>query len=288
MAPILGILIATMGWRDTWKVMGIMVLVVMVPVILLLVRRQPEDMGLQPDGDRTASQALSRSETVPGGHGGQGRVRPGGPATEVSWTLQEAMRTRTLWLLVVALNLVNLSATAIVLHMVPFLMFQEGLSAQAAGLVVSMRLVASTFSRLLWGYAVDRFPMNLCLVVGFATRALNPLSLALLPYPLNVAGVIVTSITGGGFQVLQPMAFANYFGRRHTGAIQGAIRPFVTVSSLVGPLFISIVFDLTGTFDLAFLVAGGLGLLSAVVVLFATPPRKPAQPSPVASKPAAA
>ncbi len=50
MTPVLGFLITTRGWRETWVLMGIMVILVMVPLTLLFVRRQPEDMGLQPDG----------------------------------------------------------------------------------------------------------------------------------------------------------------------------------------------------------------------------------------------
>jgi sugar phosphate permease len=264
MAPVLGFLITTLGWRDAWGVMGMGVLVIMIPLVLLFMRNQPEDMGLQPDGDRT-DESPSAEKRVSAQHRGQ---------TEMSWTLKEALRTRSMWLLIIALNLVHLSASVIVLHLIPFLTLQEGVSAQVASLVLTMRLAASSLSRLLWGFASERLPMNLCLTIAFLSRASHPLALALLPYPVNVIVVIVTSITGGGFQVLQPLAFANYFGRRYSGAIQGATRPFLTISSLVGPLLISIVFDLTGTFNLAFLVAGGMGVVGAGVALFATPPRR--------------
>ena len=50
MAPIVGFLVSTAGWRETWRMMGIAVLVIMIPLILLFVRRQPEDIGLLPDG----------------------------------------------------------------------------------------------------------------------------------------------------------------------------------------------------------------------------------------------
>lgn len=287
MAPIVGALIATVGWRGAWQILGVLVLVVMVPLVLVFIRRQPEDMGLLPDGEKAGEAPPAGAAGVAGepasgqereqasGHRGGDKVerRRNAPA-EITWTLKEAMRTRTLWLLVVAMNLVHVSATAIVVHMVPFLTLQEGLSAPTAGLVVSARLVASTISRAIWGLATERFPINLCLGVAFASRAMNPLTLVLLPYPLNVAGVVLTSFTGSGFQVLQPMAFANYFGRRYSGTILGSVRPFLTVATLVGPLLIAAVYDLTGTFTPAFVFAGGLGLVSAVIALFATAPRK--------------
>ena len=264
MAPVLGFLITTRGWRDTWVLMGVMVIIVMVPLTLLFVRRQPEDMGLQPDGGLTGLDPVGEM---------QGSEQQDSPA-EVSWTLKEAMRTRTLWIIVGAMNLVGLSASVVVIHLVPFLTLQQGMSAQGASFVVAIRFAASSVSRLVWGFAVDRFKINHCLAVAFLSRAMHPLVLILLPYPVNVAALVATSITGGGFQVLQPLAFANYYGRRNSGAILGAVRPFLTVFSLIGPLFIAGVFDLTGTFNLAFLVAGGLGVLSAGLVLWATPPQK--------------
>ncbi|MBI4310469.1 MAG: MFS transporter [Chloroflexi bacterium] len=269
MAPIVGILIASYGWRSAWMVLGIFVLTVTIPLVLATVRNQPEDMGLRPDGDKSGTQRAAGSRPA------KSRRYAG---TDISWTVKEAMRTRTLWILIVGLNLVNLAANVTVFSLVPFLTQQEGMAVTAAGYVVSMRLGASTMSRLVWGWAVDHFPMNWCLAAGFFARALTSLCL-LLPFPVNVFSVIALSVLGGGFQVLQPMAFANYFGRDHAGAIQGATRPFLIVSSLVGPLFIAFVFDVTGSFDLGFLVAGVMGLASACIGVFATAPLKKEAPA---------
>lgn len=266
MAPVVGVLIATYGWRGTWGIMGIVVLAFTLPLVILFVRRQPEDLGLLPDGDRPGQEPGERARSAR-----QQRFA----GTEDSWTMKEAMRTRTLWYLVVGLNMVNMSANALVIHLIPFLTLQEGISSQTAAFVVSMRLVGSSISRLVWGFAVDRFPMNACLAVGFCARAVAPLSLALLPYPMNVWIVVSSSVLGGGFQVLQPMAFSNYFGRAHAGAIQGATRPFLTVSTLSGPLVIAFLYDSTGSFDIGFLIAGVLGVGSTFLALASKPPRRP-------------
>ena len=111
MAPIIGLLIVTVGWRQTWALMGIALLVVMVPIVLLLVRRQPEDMGLKPDGDPAESEAPSRPLGAPG---------PPPAKPETTWTLREALHTRTVWVLMVALNLIGLSAGVFTIHMVPY------------------------------------------------------------------------------------------------------------------------------------------------------------------------
>ena len=261
MAPVLGFLIASRGWRETLGLMGIFVTVLMLPVVLALVRSRPEDMGLLPDGEAAAVPTADGRPTA--------IMEP-----EVSWTPKEAFRTPTLWILITGLNLIQLSADAIVIHLVPFLTLQQGMSAQGAGVVLTFRLVVATFSRVIWGFAADRFPMRFCLAGAFLSRALSPAALVLLPYPTNVVVMLITNVFGGGFQILRPLAFGNYYGREHSGAIQGMTRPFLLVSSVVGPLVISVIFDLTGTFNLAFLVAAGLGMFASASVVFAKPPVK--------------
>ena len=50
MAPIIGLLIVTVVWWQTLALMGVALLAVMLPIILVLVRRQPEDLGLSQMG----------------------------------------------------------------------------------------------------------------------------------------------------------------------------------------------------------------------------------------------
>lgn len=273
MAPIVGVLIAGVGWRNTLGIMGIVLMVIMVPLSVFLVKRQPEDIGLLPDGDLS-----------PAGPPTKVGEAPRRTATsEVSYTVKEATRTRAIWALIVGLNLVQIAGNTSTLFFVPFLMLQEGMSAQIASLILTLRLLSSTLSRLVWGFAADRFPVHYLLAFAFFSRAVGPLALVLLPYPWNVAVMLLTNITAGGFVVLQNMAFANYYGRRHSGAIQGFTRPFLTVTSLAGPLIISRVYDMTGTFNVIFVISALVGLLSVPIALLATPPKGRPRPVGVAA-----
>lgn len=263
MAPVLGYLISNIGWRNTLGVMGIGLMVIVIPIALIFIRRQPEDMGLLPDGD--AAPLASR------------KGAPRAARAEVSWTVKEALRSRTFWVLVISVNLVTLAGNTVIFHLVPFLTLQQGLSAEAAGLVLTMRLASSTLSRPLWGWATDRFPMRNCLAVGFLARSLGALVLLFLPFPINIGALIITNLPGAGQGMLQNLAFANYYGRRYSGSIQGMAKPFTTISSLLGPLIISVMFDLTGTFTTIFVIASCLGIIGSVVVLWATPPVKKAE-----------
>ena len=266
MAPIIAMLIVNVGWRLSWGILGVALMTLMVPTVLLFMRRQPEDMGLLPDG--AAPQSAG-----PAPDGGASAIPVA--VQEVAWTLREALRTRTLWILVVSLTLVNLATAPMVLLQVPYFI-NQGMSTQSASYIFSLSWVAFTFSRFLWGFLVERIPVHYCLTGMSLCRSLGILFLVVVPYPLNIVPFLTFSgALGGAASILMPIAFADYYGRTSTGTIQGALRPLLSVSQLVGPLFVAAVFDRTGSFGLPFLVAALLGFVGTGVMLFAKPPVRP-------------
>lgn len=263
-APIIGFLIAGVGWRDTWLVLAGVVLVV-IPLSIIFMRRTPEDLGLAPDGDlpaNAADGAMSRN--------GKSRY-----ALEETWTLTEALHTRTLWILVLAMNLLALAAGAPVTLLVPFLVEQQGMSSEGAAFVWTAALFAATFSRAMWGLLVERFNFRFCMATMFFSRSLGPLALIVIPFPLNLIVFIVCwGGIGGSFILFQGLVWANYYGRTFAGSIQGSLRPLISISGFGGPLFIAVLTDIRGSYDLAFAIATAMGLVSVILVLMAKPPTR--------------
>ncbi len=81
--PLTQYLIDVVGWEMAWIILAVIGMDVIVPLAAIFVRRQPEDMGLLPDGDTE----LVSLESDPA-------ERSAAPA-EVSWTASEAVRTTT-------------------------------------------------------------------------------------------------------------------------------------------------------------------------------------------------
>ncbi|MGH7312697.1 MAG: MFS transporter, partial [Candidatus Rokuibacteriota bacterium] len=84
--PWLGALIGRAGWRTACWTLALLVLGLLAPLNLLL-RRRPEDLGLEPDGDTIASSATARSPS--------NVVDAAWVA--VDWTLGRALRTARFW-----------------------------------------------------------------------------------------------------------------------------------------------------------------------------------------------
>jgi len=257
-----GLLITTVGWRNTWGLMGIIPLAIILPLLLLFMRSRPEDMGLQPYGEGPGLQTEKISTDAV-------------PATliEPVWTLREALSTRTFWLLVLAVNLANLGVGAVQVNLVPFLTEQEGISSAQAGLLLSVFYTAAICARLLWGFLVERIPVNRCLAILFMVRCVGSVGLVVVPYPFNVGSYIfLVGLLGGAMGLVPPMAFAIYYGRASYGSLWGFLRPLQAIPQMVSPLLTALLFDMTGTFNVAFLIASAVSLPAAVLALYATPP----------------
>ena len=163
--PILAQLVITAWhWRLAWLMLGgIMLLLGLLPCALL-VRRQPEDLGLPVDGEMASEQVVSSGPMSPqerdvssSGHGG-------------TWQLREALTTSALWLILGCMFIVGVAWTGAGLHLVPYLL-QQGIAPTAAVGAVSLSSLASSVSTLLWGFFADRLAVRYLLVVTYALRA---------------------------------------------------------------------------------------------------------------------
>ena len=260
MAPVVALVITVLGWRQAWGVMGLALLLVMVPLVVILIRNRPEDVGLKPDGDWKPT--------------GKEALRPP-RVSDVSWTLREAIRTRGLWALI-GVFVLGGATMGIQTSLAPYLTLEHHMSNQNVGWVISAFWVPATGARLIWGYLVDKLPARFCLFTVCVGRAFGPISLALAPYPYNIgAWMFFSGLVGNAFGIFQPVMFGNFFGRKSFATIQGGVRPLLAFPGLFLPLLVARLYDVSGTFVLGFLLCGCLGFLGAVASLFAVTPTKP-------------
>ena len=70
-----------------------------------------------------------------------------------------------------------------------------------------------------------------------------------------------------------PVAYADYYGRRSLGTIRGVAEPLTSGGQAVGAVAAGAVFDLTGSYQIAFVAFAVLGALTMLMVQLARPPR---------------
>ncbi len=265
-------IITLVGWRDAWVVLGIGSMAIMVP-LALMVRSRPEDIGLLPDGAREPDPATLRQAQGERGGTAQGERQVRARA-ERSMTRRQAMRTYAFWLLILAFFLAMLGMGGFHANWIPY--FEDiGFSPAVGAWAATAYGVCSISVRLVWGVVAERYPVRYLLVIQ---ALLTAVSIMLF---LNISNVPTLIIAGashglalGGFFIMRPLIIANYFGRQHLGAINGILRPFVTMSGAVSPLLIAGMFDIFGTYREAFILATLTWVLAAGVVFLAAPPRR--------------
>jgi MFS family permease len=251
---ILGIM-SVADWRMAFAASaGVAAMLITLPALLYL-RKQPEDMGLMPDG-ATQSERLHELDS------------------EVSWTLQEARRTRAFWLIVVFTVGTPFVLGATNLHLVAN--FQDrGLSDALAVSVLSVFAAVSALSMLPVGLLLEHMHVRhgamLMTILLMASMLLISVADS---YAEALLFAVLFGVTTSMRVIIETLLIANYFGPRSLGTIRGFARMW-TVISTIGPVFGGFTRDITGTYTLTFLVFAAAAGLMFLAMLFATQPVKP-------------
>ena len=258
-------LISLGGWRAATIGAGILIWVVSLIPASLLLRRRPEDIGLLPDG------ALPVEEAGP-------NARPtadlrSGPE-EPTIKLGSALRLPAFYYIQAAGSLWWFARTGVALHAIPYFT-DQGLSSQVAvgALVVhSLFAVPGTFAA---GYLRDRFSIRWVMSADYALTAAAFVLVLFADTPVLVMiWAVFYGFVQGAANPLQRLIFADYFGRRHLGSIEGVSRAVQNIAQAAGPLVVAAVYDSTNSYHVIFTIFIGMNLAAMVFIALARAPRR--------------
>ncbi|MBI3953122.1 MAG: MFS transporter [Chloroflexi bacterium] len=273
--PLSQVLASVLGWRLAWALIGVLVMATVTPAALLLMRRQPEDLGLRPDGD-------AATPSLPGHPSGARAALP----EEPRWTVRQAARTPTLWLLLFASNLLGLTIATILFHQLAYFA-DQGFSRTLATTVATTYSLCALTAKPIWGLIIERVSVRLCAVVNAVLSAGAFVVLAYASTPaLAFAYAVCAGLTTGAIPVIQNMIWPEYYGRTFLGTIRGAFAPISMLSFGLGPFVSGLLYDATGSYRAAFLAIVGAALTSALLFALARRPQQPAQDAASATIPA--
>ena len=260
--PWLQTLIEDGGWRAACWALGILVLVLLVPPNLLL-RRRPEDLGLNPDG-------IGASSLTGGPHGNI--IDPAWAA--VDWTLARALRTARFWWIAVGYFCGLFAWYAVQVHQTKYLIdigFSPATAAWALGIV---SLVAVP-GQIALGHLSDRIGREWVWVIGNGGFVLCCLALiALRDHPAMAvlyAMVVAQGAIGYGLTSVMGAIPAEIFEGRQFGSIFGCVMLSAILGGAAGPWLTGILHDRFGDYAAAFLLSIGLSLVSAAAIWRAAP-----------------
>lgn len=255
--PLTQFLIDEFGWRTAFRVLGAIAVVWIVPSSLFLrkVMLSPENRGQTPI-----------------------RQNPEKPGSDPDFlTLRQAVRTRPFWLLWGAFFFGNVCSQTLHVHQVAYLV-DQGLVAMVAASVVGVVGLSSIFGKTGGGWLSDRVERELVYMSGIAVMVAAAFALLLIEGDSSRWGLYGYAVMLGiGYSVtaaLIPTMVSDRFSGPHFGAIVGVGLMGSAAGSAVGPWLAGTLYDATGSYTIAFLIAAACGVVAGAAGWYARKLRK--------------
>jgi len=250
------------GWRTAWRLLAVIALVLIVPAAMVM-RRAPEDHGLHPDGKSNIE------------------VAEGGAASAVadfanSLTRREALRTQTLYLLILSFGIAAVGVMVVLTQTIPFLT-DEGFSRRTASIMTASMSFPALVSKPIWGLVIEKTEPRPIAAIGFLLSAIATIIILFAVeeanIPLLFLGYVLIGTGFGGHIPISEVIWASYFGRRYLGSVRSVAMPFTFVIGASAPLATAFYYDKVGSYDGAFYSISLLWLLGAILVMLVRDPR---------------
>jgi sugar phosphate permease len=248
--PLSAWLVDTLDWRDALLALAVILAVLTIPPHALLLRRRPEDLGLQTDG-RPPSRSL---------------VEPGGEPILAGVDLRAALRDRAFWWLAIAFSLETFASAAVAVHLIPYLTERgDGarFAAAAAGAIGAAQVVARIIATV-FGGRVSQVALT---GIVFALQAV---AVGILLEWRSQAGVLTAVLLlGAGRGVVTLMRaglVAEFYGRAHYGSINGTLALFLTVARSLAPVGAGVALVVVGNYEPIYRALAGCSLIAALAM----------------------
>lgn len=255
LAPLSNSLITLFGWRPAYVIIGLLFWGLLT-LNALFMEENPGKKGLKPYG----WEEKGRLEASSGLKEGQ------------DWPVKDAMKTGAFFLIISIYFFTNLPIHMVMIHIVPYatdLEISKAFAASALGLIGGISILGRIGMGLIsekigwkWGLFLSCLLSGLMLLWLIGVRNLWMLSVFALLYGFFYGGKITTI----------PGLIGSFFGTRFLGEIIGAIHAVSLAGGIIGPVLGGYIFDRSGSYRIAFLIAALAFLTSAVLTLFARPP----------------
>jgi MFS family permease len=265
------------GWRHACMMLSVTVLVLGLPLTFLL-RKQPQDLGLLPDGTQSSATTPAGTDNASASSATQATK----PRTNIvdaqwaaiDWTLARALRTARFWWLATGYFCTMYAWYAVQVHQTKYLV-EVGFSATDAAWALGAVSLAGIPGQIALGHLSDRIGREFVWVLsnlGFIATYLALLALGKGP---NIAllyfMILAQGLIGYGITAVFGAIPAEIFEGKHYGSIFGVLMLIAISGGACGPWLTGALFDYTGNYVAAYWVALGCSVFACITIYSASP-----------------
>ena len=247
LVPISQALISNRGWRSAWVTLSWLSALAL-PLVFLM-RRQPSDMGLNPDGETAISD-------------------------QKNWNTKLSASSRSSpWTLGGSLAIMAFLLGAASVHRIPH-WIELGFHPSTVSLAVSLDAVGATIMALTAGFVVERLDAR---IVGTASCISFCFAVALMAVgqawtPLLFGSTFLFGIGVGLYMVVGGVIWAQYYGWQFVGTIRGTILPFTFLAGVLGAPLSGAMRDASGNYQSSWLLILALCVAATILIVSARSP----------------
>ncbi len=232
--PLTQYLIDFSGWRNTWIIFGLLAIIIIIPPSLVLLRRQPEDIGLLPDGEQSSEKNYIDSE--------------------VSWEFSEAIKTSVFWRITICLTVISMATGTIAIHRIPAFM-DRGLDPQLIAWSTAFDAVCAGISTFTVGNLVRRVGIRILGTISFLFLAFASwITIYAFSFFEIFISMAIFGLGIGGLMFIHSFIWADYFGRKNYGSMVGILNTVGAVFGTLSPLLVGLTKDFTGDYIYAYYI----------------------------------
>ena len=244
-------LISTYDWRMSYLILSGVVLVVIVLAAQFL-KRDPAKMRQRPYGEN---------------EGGRERLK----LDIQGLSFREAVYTIQFWLVFAMFLCCGFCLFAVMIHIVPHVT-DLGISAATAANILAAIGALSIVGKVVFGHVGDRIGSRQVFVIGFVLMSASLLWLISIKevWMLYLFAVVFGLAYGSCYTSMPPLV-TGLFGVRSLGLIFGVINTSLTTGCAIGPLVAGYIFDVTGSYQSAFLLSAIIAIVGLILTLVLRP-----------------
>ena len=250
MAPFATYLITNFDWHTAYLIIGLIAWLIVIPLSRLL-KKDPREIGALPDGVKSCRQEVKSKENS---------------IQLIDSSLWLVFRKRSFWILVSTWFLFASSVFLVFTHLVPHVT-DIGFSAGEAAAVLSLIGMGSIPGRLVMGIASDRIGRKSAIII---CTLLQSGAMVWLLWARDLwmfyLFALIFGFAHSGLGPSMAAIIGDTFGLGKIGAIFGLLEVGFGIGAAIGPAIGGLIFDVTGSYSIAFLIVPAAMLLATLFI----------------------
>ncbi|MCQ6280258.1 MFS transporter [Bacillus sp. EB600] len=249
LSPIIANLIMNYGWRQTYFIMGLVILIVGLPIALFIMKKTPEEIGLNPYGADEVDQSENPKAEI-----------------EVDITPAEAKKKPFFYIYLVGIFTIGLFTTGSLQQINPYVSDMHGMAYAAT--IVSIYSLLGIFGKLILGWLSDKLGIIKSGAIGYLAISISFILLLFGQHKsLLIIMALFFALGNAVASVSIPLFASHIFGTNNSGVMMGITNSAFQVGMALGGVITGAVYDVMGSYTWAWIGLTVTALLSMVCIL---------------------